>query len=71
MKKQDKKVTYVVARKGKPNSRPGNVKGRYKMVDRRLKKDKRAKERQEQKKVKSRHKAHKPGKAKKQPKARV
>ena len=52
MKKQDKKVTYVVARKGKPNSRPGNVKGRYKMVDRRLKKDKRAKERQEKKKVK-------------------
>ncbi len=35
-------VKYVVARKGRPGARPDGDKGPYKVVDKRLKKDKRA-----------------------------
>ncbi len=50
IKKQQKKVTYVVSRKalaGKRTQRPRGVKGPYKVVDARLKKDMRAKKRVE------------------------
>lgn len=32
-------MAYVVAKKGKVSARPGGVKGRYKLVDARMKKD--------------------------------
>lgn len=40
-KKQE--VSYVVAKKGRSSGRPSGVKGKYKMVDKRLKKDNRKK----------------------------
>ncbi|XP_015795809.1 pre-rRNA processing protein FTSJ3 [Tetranychus urticae] len=41
-----KELQYVVAKKGKINKRPAGLKGRYKLVDGRLKKDKVAKKRE-------------------------
>ena len=41
-----KELTYVVAKKGKINRRPAGLKGRYKLVDGRLKKDKLNKKRE-------------------------
>lgn len=44
---EKKKPTLVVAKKGRNNTkRPKGVKGRYKMVDARLKKDKRGQQKQ-------------------------
>ena len=39
LKTKKKEVTYIVAKKGAPNRRPTGVKGKYKMVDGRMKKD--------------------------------
>ena len=61
IKKQNKKVTYVVSRKamaGKKMQRPRGVKGPYKVVDPRLKKDMRAKKRAESKKKHNRKRKH-------------
>ncbi|XP_066877984.1 pre-rRNA 2'-O-ribose RNA methyltransferase FTSJ3 [Kogia breviceps] len=50
--KEKRQVTYVVAKKGvgRKVSRPAGVKGHFKVVDSRMKKDQRAQQRKEQKK---------------------
>lgn len=53
---QKQKTTVIVARKGRNNMRrPRGVKGKYKVVDGRMKKDKRAEQRQSKK-----HKSRRP-----------
>ncbi|XP_072048018.1 pre-rRNA 2'-O-ribose RNA methyltransferase FTSJ3-like isoform X2 [Amphiura filiformis] len=61
IKKQQKKVTYVVSKKalaGKRMQRPRGLKGPYKVVDPRLKKDMRAKKRVDAKNSKKRKRKH-------------
>uniref|UniRef100_A0A6J0T2S0 pre-rRNA processing protein FTSJ3 n=1 Tax=Pogona vitticeps TaxID=103695 RepID=A0A6J0T2S0_9SAUR len=56
--KEKRQVTYVVAKKGGGQKvrRPAGVKGQFKVVDSRLKKDMRAQKRKEQKPKRRRHK---------------
>lgn len=50
--KEKRQVTYVVAKKGvgRKVGRPAGVRGHFKVVDSRMKKDQRAQQRKEQKK---------------------
>lgn len=71
LKGNKKEVTYVVAKKHQGNRRPKGVRGKYKMVDSRMRKDKRAEEKKNKLGKKSKSKA-KPNKGKQRPmKAKV